>query len=266
MPAIRFFVGFTRRCALIAREQRIRVNRQIRIPEIRVIDENGEQLGVMATSEALAAAEERGLDLVEISPTARPPVCRMMDYGKYKYEQSKKLKESKKKQHVIQIKEIKLRPKTEEHDYQFKKRHAEDFLKKHHKVKFTVIFRGRELDHKDTGFRMLKRVEEDLAHVGEVERPARFEGRLMIMFMKPLSGKSETKKKAAPVEEKEKAEEIPEAPVQEPEGPAQQADQEPEKTEQPAANLEQPAEKTEQQTETNEQEPEEPEQPDKKED
>jgi translation initiation factor IF-3 len=161
----------------------------IKIPEVRVIDEEGEQLGVMATAEALRIAEDRGLDLVEISPTAKPPVCRVMDYGKFKYERNKKLKESKKKQHVIQIKEIKLRPKTEEHDYQFKKRHAEDFLKKAHKVKFTIIFRGRELDHKDLGFKMLKRIEEDLADVGEVERPARFEGRFMVMFMKPLSSK-----------------------------------------------------------------------------
>jgi len=167
----------------------------IRIPEIRVIDEEGEQLGVMATQEALRLAEDRGLDLVEVSPSARPPVCRIMDYGKFKYEKNKKLKESKKKQHVIQIKEIKLRPKTEEHDYQFKKRHAEEFLRKGNKVKFTIIFRGRELDHRELGFKILKRAEEDLAHVGEVERPARFEGRLMIMYMKPFPAKPEGKKK-----------------------------------------------------------------------
>jgi translation initiation factor IF-3 len=167
----------------------------IRIPEIRVIDENGEQLGVMATQDAQRLADERGLDLVEVSPTARPPVCRIMDFGKYKYERNKKLKESKKKQHVVQVKEIKLRPKTEEHDFQFKKRHAEEFLRKGNKVKFTVIFRGRELDHKELGFKMLKRAEEELVEVGEVERPARFEGRLMVMFMKPLPAKPEPKKK-----------------------------------------------------------------------
>ncbi|MFH1755961.1 MAG: translation initiation factor IF-3, partial [Candidatus Latescibacterota bacterium] len=112
-----------------------------------------------------------------------------------KYERNKKLKESKKKQHVVQVKEIKLRPKTEEHDYQFKKRHAEEFLLKNNKVKFTIIFRGRELDHRELGFKMLKRAEEDLVHVGEVERPARFEGRLMVMFMKPLPQKQEQKRK-----------------------------------------------------------------------
>jgi translation initiation factor IF-3 len=178
----------------------------IRIPEIRVIDDEGEQLGVMATQEALRLAEEKGLDLVEVSPTARPPVCRIMDYGKYKYERNKKLKESKKKQHVVQVKEVKFRPKTEEHDYQFKKRHAEDFLKKGNKVKFTVIFRGRELDHKELGFKMLKRAETDLSEVGEVERPARFEGRLMIMYMKPLPVKPEPKKQKKPEPDKGKPE------------------------------------------------------------
>ena len=171
------------------------MNRQIRISEVRVIDSDGEQLGVMPTSEAMQIAMERGLDLVEISPTARPPVCRIMDYGKFKYERSKKLKESKKKQHVIHVKEIKLRPKTEEHDYQFKKRHAEEFLTKGDKVKFTVVFRGRELDHRELGERMLKRMDADLAHVGEVEKEARFEGRFMIMFMKPRTSKSESRDK-----------------------------------------------------------------------
>ncbi len=147
----------------------------------------------MPTSEALGIAEDRGLDLVEVSPTARPPVCRIMDYGKYKYERSKKLKESKKKQHVIHVKEIKFRPKTEEHDYQFKKRHAEEFLKKHNKVKFTVVFRGRELDHKELGERMLSRLEQELAELGEVERPARFEGRLMVMFMRPTPSRPEAR-------------------------------------------------------------------------
>jgi translation initiation factor IF-3 len=189
----------------------------IRIPEIRVIDEEGEQLGVMATQEAMRLAEERGLDLVEVSPTARPPVCRIMDFGKYKYERNKKLKESKKKQHIVQVKEIKLRPKTEEHDYQFKKRHAEDFLKKGNKVKFTVIFRGRELDHRELGFKILKRAEEDLVEIGEVERPARFEGRLMIMYMKPLPLKPEPKKQKKP----------------EPEAKTPQVEQEPGKQEQP---------------------------------
>jgi translation initiation factor IF-3 len=147
---------------------------------------DGNQLGVMPTQQALQLAREQGLDLVEVSPTSRPPVCRIMDFGKFKYEQSKKQKQSKKKQHTFQIKEVKFRPKTEEHDYQFKKRHAEEFLSKHYKVKITLMFRGRELDHKELGYRILERLTKDLAHVGQVERAPEFEGRLMIMYMSPL--------------------------------------------------------------------------------
>ena len=161
----------------------------IRVPEVRVIDDEGEQLGVMETEKAIALAEERALDLVEVSPTAVPPVCRITDFGKFKYEQSKRLKEAKKKQHTTQVKEIKLRPKIEEHDFQFKKRHAEEFLEKHHKVKFTVVFRGRELDHKELGRRILERMKKELEHIGVIERPAMFEGRLMTMFMAPPTSK-----------------------------------------------------------------------------
>jgi translation initiation factor IF-3 len=143
-------------------------------------------------------AQELGLDLVEISPTSRPPVCRIMDFGKFKYEQSKKLKQSKRKQHTFQVKEVKFRPKTEEHDYQFKRRHAEEFLEKHFKVKVTVMFRGREMDHREMGYRILDRLVKDLAHVGNVDRAAEFEGRLMVMYMAPLPGKpGQTKKKPA---------------------------------------------------------------------
>jgi translation initiation factor IF-3 len=165
---------------------------------VRVIDAEGEQLGVMQTKDALEMAMEQGLDLVEVSPTARPPVCRIMDFGKYKYEQSKKQKQSKKKQHTTQVKEVKLRPKTEEHDYQFKKRHAEEFLEKHHKVKVTLMFRGRELDHKERGFQMLDRMAKDLEHVGQVEREPRFEGRIMVMYLAPHSTRQPGKKKPAP--------------------------------------------------------------------
>lgn len=164
----------------------------IRVPEVRVIDSDGEQLGVMPTEKAMEIADGKGLDLVEVSPTARPPVCKIVDFGKYKYEKSKRERESKKKQHVIHVKEVKFRPKTEEHDFQFKKRHAEEFLEKGDKVKFTVIFRGRELDHREMGFRMLNRVKEELAHVGVVERDAMFEGRLMTMYMAP-AGPTKTK-------------------------------------------------------------------------
>jgi len=153
---------------------------------VRVVGDDGNQLGVMPTQQALGLAREQGLDLVEVSPTSRPPVCRIMDFGKFKYEQSKKQKQSKKKQHTFQVKEVKFRPKTEEHDYQFKKRHAEDFLSKHFKVKFTLMFRGREMDHKEMGYRILDRLTKELAHVGQVDRQPEFEGRFMIMYMSPL--------------------------------------------------------------------------------
>lgn len=166
------------------------------MPEIRVVGADGNQLGVMPTHEALRLAREQGLDLVEVSPTSRPPVCRIMDFGKYKYEQSKKTKQSKKKQHTLQVKEVKFRPKTEEHDYQFKKRHAEEFLEKHYKVKVTLMFRGRELDHKELGYRMLDRLTKDLVHVAVVERNPEFEGRLMVMYFSPLSTKAPSKPKA----------------------------------------------------------------------
>jgi translation initiation factor IF-3 len=170
----------------------------IRVPEIRVIDAEGEQLGVMATDNALALADDQGLDLVEVSPTARPPVCRIMDFGKFKYEQNKRQRETRKKQHTIQVKEVKFRPKTEEHDYQFKKRHAEEFLEKGYKVKVTMMFRGRELDHRDLGMRMLHRLEEDLAETGTVERAAKFEGRLIVMYMAPTSVVPKKQKSSKP--------------------------------------------------------------------
>jgi translation initiation factor IF-3 len=181
-PSIRRWVG-------IDKNPRTRINFQIRVPEVRVVSSSGEQLGVMPTDKAVALADEEGFDLVEVSPTARPPVCRIMDYGKYKYEKSKRAKESKKKQHVVHVKEIKLRPKTEEHDFQFKKKHAEEFLEKHNKVKFTVFFRGREFDHQELGHRILARMREELAHVGVVEKAPMFEGRVMTMFMAPGPGK-----------------------------------------------------------------------------
>ena len=191
------------------RRDRTRVNHQIRVPEVRVIDDEGEQLGVMTTEEAIKLAVERDLDLVEVSPTARPPVCRVTDYGRFKYEKSKREKLSKKKQHTVQVKEIKLRPKIEEHDFNFKKRHAEEFLEKFHKVKFTVMFRGRELDHRELGERLLKRMIEDLAHVGQVERAPQFEGRLMTMFMAPTGkpGEAKPKGKDEPQEENKEAKE-----------------------------------------------------------
>jgi translation initiation factor IF-3 len=154
-----------------------------------VVSNSGEQLGVMPTERAIELAQSEGFDLVEVSPTSRPPVCRIMDYGKYKYEKNKRAKMSKKRQHMVHVKEIKLRPKTEEHDFQFKKKHAEEFLAKHNKVKFTVFFRGREFDHQELGHRILGRMRDELAHVGTVERAPQFEGRLMTMIMSPLPAK-----------------------------------------------------------------------------
>lgn len=160
-----------------------RVNRKIRIPQVRLIDVDGAQVGVLATSEALAMAEQKGLDLVEVSPKARPPVCRIMDYGKYMYQLNKRAKEAKKRQHMTQIKEIKMRPKIEPHDYDFKLRHAREFLEGGDKVKCTVTFRGREMAHKELGIRLMNKVAEDLADMASVEVPISAEGRAMMMVL-----------------------------------------------------------------------------------
>jgi translation initiation factor IF-3 len=159
----------------------------IRIPEIRVIDEEGEQLGVMATDKARAIADEKGLDLVEIAPNVRPPVCKIMDFGKFKYEQNKKSRDTKKKQHITHLKEIKLRPKIEEHDLQFKMKNAEKFLDQRDKVKFTVIFRGREMEHLERGYKMLKIIEEKFADMAHIEKEPSRQGRMLSMIMGPRS-------------------------------------------------------------------------------
>ncbi len=160
-----------------------RVNRRIRIPQVRVITDDGEQVGIMPTSEALALAEEKGLDLVEVSPKARPPVCKIMDYGKYMYQLNKRAKEARKRQHVTVVKEVKMRPKIEPHDYNFKKRHAVEFLEEGDKVKCTVVFRGRELAHRELGRKVLERLIEDLSDIATVEVPIRSEGRTMVMIL-----------------------------------------------------------------------------------
>jgi translation initiation factor IF-3 len=157
----------------------------IRGREIRVIDAEGGQLGIMSALDALRLAEEQGLDLVEVAPDAKPPVCRIMDYGKYKYQQSKRLQQAKKRQKVISVKEIKLRPKTEEHDYQFKTQHVRRFLQDGHKTKVTVVFRGREIAHTNLGLRMLDRIVTDMEDVGTVEQTPRQEGRNMTMVLSP---------------------------------------------------------------------------------
>ncbi len=164
---------------------RARVNHRIRAPEIRVIAEDGEQLGVMRPDEALKIAEERGLDLVEVAPTARPPVCRVMDYGKYLYQQSKKAQEAKKHQKTIQVKEVKFRPKIDQHDYEFKKNHVIRFLKDENKVKATVMFRGREVTHAEIGREILDRLRQEVEELAQVERPPKLEGYNMTMILSP---------------------------------------------------------------------------------
>jgi translation initiation factor IF-3 len=170
---------------LIVRD--VRINREIRAKEVRVIDPEGKQLGILPVVEALRAAANFELDLVEVSPKSEPPVCRIMDYGKFKYQQSKKAHDAKKKQAVVHIKEVKMRPKTEEHDYQFKLRHIERFLKEGNKTKITIVFRGRELAHPDLGRNMMGRITEESKEWGKVEQPPRFEGRNFTMVLTPLS-------------------------------------------------------------------------------
>ena len=162
-----------------------RVNDKIRISPIRLIDEEGNQLGIVATDEARGLAAERGLDLVEGAPGARPPVCRLMDFGKYKYAQARKAREAKKKQHIINVKEVKLRPKIEAHDIDFKMRHARRFLSDGDKVKFTLMFRGREVTHPERGRRILEMVKEELEDIAVVESDITHEGRTMTMLMGP---------------------------------------------------------------------------------
>lgn len=167
-------------------KQETNINRAIRAREVRVVDDEGGQLGILSLYDALAAAEERGLDLVEVSPNAVPPVCRIMDYGKYKYQQSKRAAEAKKKTAKVELKEVKMRPKTEDHDFQFKVKNALRFLEEGNKVKFTVMFRGREVTHPEFGRRLLEKVLEDIKDVGQVESQPSMAGRFMTMVVAPV--------------------------------------------------------------------------------
>jgi len=151
-----------------------------------VIDEEGEQLGVLSLDEALTTAAERGFDLVEVSPNAEPPVCRIMDYGKFKYQASKKAAEAKKKTAKVELKEVKMRPKTEEHDYNFKLKNARKFLDAGNKVKVTIMFRGREVTHPDYGKRLLEKLAIDVQDIAQIEAPARMAGRFMSMVVAPI--------------------------------------------------------------------------------
>ena len=166
--------------------ERTRVNQQIRISPVRVVDPQGEQIGILPIEQALQIAEEQGLDLVEVAPLARPPVCRIMDYGKFRYEEQRKAREARKKQHQVQLKEVKMRPGIEDHDFDFKLRHARRFLEEGNKVKITMMFRGRQMAHPELGREVLDRVVQEVADVGKVESNPTMEARSMTMVLAPL--------------------------------------------------------------------------------
>ncbi len=176
------------------KQQEARVNERIRVPQVRVIGDDGSQVGILATRDALALAQSKGLDLVEVAATSRPPVCRIMDYGKFKYEQNLRARKARKNQHQMQLKEVKMRPKIEDHDYNFKLRHARTFLEERDKVKFTVTFRGREMAHQELGYKIIEAIVADLADVAIVETPPRTEGRTLSMVMTPKAKTTEPKK------------------------------------------------------------------------
>ena len=163
-----------------------RTNERIRAPQVQVIDDDGKNLGTLSTQEAVNIAKQKGLDLIEISPNASPPVCKIIDIGKYKYDLQKKANKAKKKQKIINLKEIKLRPVTEIHDYNFKIKNAQKFLSKGDKVKFTVMFKGREMQHTNLGHKLMERIINDINTLGKVEVQPKFEGRQIIMIVQPL--------------------------------------------------------------------------------
>jgi translation initiation factor IF-3 len=162
-----------------------RINDRIRVPEVRLIGDDGEQVGVMPTEQALAYAQERDLDLVEVAPEAQPPVCRVLDYSKYKYEQEQKQKAARKHQQQVNVREIKFRPKIAQHDYNTKKGHVERFLRNQDKVKVTIMFRGREVSHPERGERILTRLADELAELAVVEQHPQQDGRNMTMMLAP---------------------------------------------------------------------------------
>ena len=179
------YYQFIRSIIIAQQEREARINGEITAKEVRLISGDGEQLGVVSLKEALSMAAEKDVDLVEISPTAKPPVCKLMDFGKYKYEQSKKRDEAKKKQKQVQIKEIKFRPGTDEGDYNIKMRNVKRFLEDGDKVKITLRFRGREMAHQEFGAQLLERVKADLEELAAVESFPKMEGRQMVMMVAP---------------------------------------------------------------------------------
>lgn len=175
----------------MAAEKKHRVNEIIRVKEVRLIGSDGSQLGVVPTEQALNLAREEGFDLVEVAPNEKPPVCRIMDFGKFKYAQSKRVHDAKRKQKQLLVKEMKMRPKTDEHDYQFKVKHVRRFLSEGNKAKITIMFRGRELSHPDLGKKILDRLIEDLSDASIVEQEPKREGRNMTMLLGPKAGKAQ---------------------------------------------------------------------------
>jgi len=183
---------------VVAEEKDVRVNTRIRAREVRLIGAEGQQIGIVPLSQALALAEEAGLDLVEVGPLAVPPVCRIMDYGKFKYQRKKRQAEARKQQTAVQLKEVKIRYKTDEHDLQVKVRQAREFLQDGHKVKFVMFFKGREIQFAGMGQQVMEKVAADLMDAGMLERPPRMEGRILAMYLvsKGVKKQSEEKKDA----------------------------------------------------------------------
>jgi len=184
-----------------------RINERIRVSQVRLIDTDGSFIGVVPTAEALSLAYKEGLDLVEVQPNSRPPVCRIMDYGKYKYEKSKKARASKKKQHAQTMKEMRFSAKISDHDYSYKKNHIREFLLNKDKVKIAIRFRGREITHTEMGYDLMQRLKADLDDIAHVEQQSKLEGRQMIMMLSPDSKKiaiymAKQKKKAGDEHEK----------------------------------------------------------------
>lgn len=171
-----------------------RINDEIRAKEVRLVGEDGEQMGIVATADALRIAEERELDLVEVAPSAKPPVCRFMDYGKFKFEQSKREKEARKKQKIISIKEVKMRPNIEDHDFQVKAKNARKFLSAGDKLKFTIMFRGRQITHPELGEKLCIKLAQELSDISAVEKQPKVEGRNMVMILVPKLDTDKTDK------------------------------------------------------------------------
>jgi len=184
-----------------------RVNERIRVPEVRVIGPEGEMLGIMQTREAYLYARERELDLVEVNPKAHPPVCKVMDFGKYKYEEKKKQAEARKRQTIVELKEIKIRPKTDDHDMDFKLKHIRRFLEEGDKVKITCRFRGREITHPETAQRQLDQMAAEIVDIGSVETSARMEGRTMTLVLAPKVSKAQMMVKRRQEEQRKRREE-----------------------------------------------------------